>query len=284
MIEAPFNPAKLNSLREWIRSCQRVLIAYSGGVDSSLVLRVATEELEQEALGIMAVSPSLPDSERQQAVELAQVMGARLKLVPTQETDDVRYQANGTNRCFHCKDHVYQTLRRYADSHGFDRVIDGMNVEDTLDVRPGRAAAKLHGIESPLHVLGFTKEDIRAAAHHLGLSNWNKPAAACLASRIPYGTTVTPELLSQVERAEGALHALGFPELRVRHHGDTARIEVPETCFDDMMVRRTEVIAALKANGYTYVTLDLQGLRSGSMNEVLAGRQQQSGVILAQQV
>ena len=272
MIEAPFNPEKLNRLRAWMRSCQRVLVAYSGGVDSSLVLRVATEELEQEALGIMAVSPSLPDSERQQAVELGQVMGARLKLVPTAETEDVRYQANAPNRCFHCKDHVYQTLRRYADDHGFEHVVDGMNVEDTLDVRPGRAAAKLHGIESPLHDLGFTKADIRAAARHLGLSNWNKPAAACLASRIPYGTAVTSELLGRVERAEAALLDLGFHELRVRHHGDVARLEVPEAAFDLVLSKRMEVIAALKASGYTYVALDLQGLRSGSMNEVLAGR------------
>ena len=283
MIEAPFNPDKLNRLRQWIRSCNRVLVAYSGGVDSSLVLRVATEELEQEALGILAVSPSLPDSERQQAVELAQVMGARLKLVPTHETDDVRYQANGANRCFHCKDHVYQTLRRYADDHGFDRVLDGMNVEDTLDVRPGRAAAQLHGIESPLHDLGFSKADIRDAARYLGLGNWNKPAAACLASRIPYGTTVTTELLGQIERAEAALHLLGFNELRVRHHGDVARIEVPEACFDEVLAHRAEVVAALNACGYTYVALDLQGLRAGSMNEVLAARKP-PGIILAQQV
>ncbi len=272
MIEVPFNAEKLNRLREWLRSSQRVLVAYSGGVDSSLLLRVATEELEQEALGIMAVSPSLPDSERQQAVELAQVMGARLKLLPTSETDDARYQANGPSRCFHCKDHVYHTLRRYADDHGFDHVIDGMNVEDTLDVRPGRAAAKLHAIESPLHDLGFTKADIRAAARHLGLENWNKPAAACLASRVPYGTTVTPGLLGQIERAEAALFDLGFHELRVRHHGDVARIEVPEAAFDRVLRQRAEIIAALKSAGYTYVSLDLQGLRSGSMNEVLAGR------------
>ena len=165
-------------------------------------------------------------------MELAQVMGARLKLLPTQETEDVKYQANAPNRCFHCKDHVYRTLRRYADDHGFDVIADGMNVEDTLDVRPGRAAAKLHEIRSPLHDLGFTKADIRDAARHLGLSNWNKPAAACLASRIPYGTKVTNELLGQVEQAEAALHMLGFSELRVRHHGTVARIEVPEDTFD----------------------------------------------------
>ncbi len=272
MTAPPFNPAKLNALRAHLRSLGRALIAYSGGVDSTLVLRVATEELEMEALGIMAVSPSLPESERQQAVELAQVMGARLKLLPTAETEDERYQANQPNRCFHCKDHVYGALRRYADDHHFDHILDGMNTDDTLDVRPGRAAAKLHEIDSPLHDLGFSKEDIRAAAHHLGLPNWNKPAAACLASRIPYGTPVTTALLGQVERAEAALTSLGFHELRVRHHGDVARIEVPDNEFDHMLSARAEVTSALKSAGYIYVSLDLQGLRQGSMNEVLAAR------------
>lgn len=272
MIEQPYNPELLNRLRLWLRDAKRVLVSYSGGVDSSLVLRVATEELEQEAMGIMAVSPSLPEGERQQAVELAQVMGARLKLIHTTETDDPRYQANGANRCFHCKDHVYQVLRRYADEHHFDRVVDGMNVEDTQDVRPGRAAAKLHGIESPLHELGFTKTDIRDAARHLGLSNWNKPAAACLASRVPYGTAVTPDLLHRIEIAEASLNDLGFDELRVRHHGDVARLEVPEASFDEVMLQRSKLVELVKRAGYTYVSLDLQGLRHGSMNEVLAAR------------
>ena len=272
MIDHPYNTEKLDLLRAWMRDAKRVMVAYSGGVDSSLLLRVATEELEQDALGIMAVSPSLPDGERQQAVELAQVMGARLKLLPTQETDDVKYQANAPNRCFHCKDHVYRALRRYADDHHFDVIADGMNVEDTLDVRPGRAAAKLHDIQSPLHDLGFTKTDIREAARYLGLSNWNKPAAACLSSRIPYGTPVTVERLSQVERAEQALHGLGLHELRVRHHDSVARLEVPESSFDEVMHRRAAVIAAIKDAGYTFVSLDLQGLRCGSMNEVLAAR------------
>lgn len=272
MIEPVFNPEKLQRLRAWMQSQRRVLVAYSGGVDSSLVLRVATEELEHEALGIMAVSPSLPDGERQQAVELAQIMGAQLKLLPTHETEDPKYQANAANRCFHCKDHVYGALRQYADRRGFDCIADGMNVDDTLDIRPGRAAARLHGISSPLHDLGFNKADIRAAARYLDLPNWNKPAAACLASRIPYGTTVTVERLGQVERAEAALFDLGFRELRVRYHGDVARIEVPETEFSAVIQQRQQLIDSLKNAGFVYVSLDLQGLRSGSMNEVIGMR------------
>ena len=272
MIEPSFNPEKLQRLRAWMQNARRVLVAYSGGVDSSLVLLVATEELEHEALGIMAVSPSLPEGERQQAVELAQVMGARLKLLPTSETDDPKYQVNAPNRCFHCKDHVYGALRQYADQRGYDIIADGMNVDDTLDVRPGRAAARLHSIVSPLHELGFNKEDIRAAARHLDLPNWNKPAAACLASRIPYGTSVTVERLGQVERAEAALFDLGFRDLRVRYHGDVARIEVPEEEFDAVLKQRQALVESLKNAGFVYVSLDLQGLRNGSMNEVLGAR------------
>jgi pyridinium-3,5-biscarboxylic acid mononucleotide sulfurtransferase len=268
----PYPADKLEALRRWLAQHPRLAVAYSGGVDSSLLLRVATEVLGKECVGLLAVSPSLSESERKQAVELAEVMGAKLKLIHTTETEDPRYKANAPNRCYFCKDNVYAQLSDWAESHSITHLADGMNVEDTLDVRPGRAAAKERGVLSPLHELGFTKMEIRAAAKHLGLSNWNKPAAACLASRIPYGTPVTVELLSQVEQAESALHALGFREMRVRHHGELARVEVPEEDFDPIMQKRERIITALKATGYTYVTLDLQGLRMGSMNEVLANR------------
>jgi uncharacterized protein len=264
--------SKLNLLLHWLTNAKRVLVAYSGGVDSSLLLYAATKTLGPEALGILAVSPSLPEAEHQQAVELAKAIGARLEQIQTKETHDPKYQANAVNRCFHCKDHVYGALRLYANEHHYEHVIDGMNLEDTLDLRPGRAAAKLHGIQSPLHEIGFSKADVRAAAKKLGLSNWNKPAAACLASRIPYGTTVTPKLLSQIERAEMAVLALGFHELRVRHHGDVARLEVPEKCFPDVLIKREELLQALKTVGYTYIALDLEGLRHGSMNEVMTAR------------
>jgi uncharacterized protein len=186
--------------------------------------------------------------------------------------NDPAYQANAPNRCYFCKDHVYRALRQYAEQHGIAHVLDGMNAEDTLDVRPGRAAARELQILSPLHDLGFSKQDVRYFAKALGLPNWNKPAAACLASRVPYGTSVTPKLLSQIERAEAALFDLGFRELRVRHHGDVARLEVPEADLIHALQEREAITTALRATGYTYITLDLAGLRSGSMNEVLKAR------------
>lgn len=263
----------IEKLQARLHSLGRVAVAYSGGVDSALLLHVAVQALgAPNVVALLAVSPSLPVAEKEAAVALAQQIGARLELLPTGETDDPAYQANAPNRCYFCKDHVYRALRSYAATHEFVHVLDGMNAEDTLDLRPGRAAARELGILSPLHELGFTKQQVRAAARTLGLPNWDKPAAACLASRVPYGTSVTPRLLSQIERAEAALFDLGFRELRVRHHGDVARLELTEADLPRALQQRHQITAALRAVGYVYVTLDLLGLRTGSMNEVLQGR------------
>lgn len=251
----------------------RVAVAYSGGVDSTLVLKASLDALGAEnVIALLAVSPSLPQSEKDEAIALAQQLGARLELLPTAEVNDPAYQANAPNRCYFCKDHVYRALRQFAEQHDIDHVLDGMNAEDTLDVRPGRAAARELHILSPLHDLGFSKQDVRHFARALGLPNWDKPAAACLASRVPYGTSVTPKLLSQIEQAEAALFDLGFRELRVRHHGDVARLEVPEADLLRALQHREAITTALRTTGYTYITLDLAGLRSGSMNEVLKAR------------
>lgn len=248
-------------------------MAYSGGVDSTLVLKAALDALGPEnVVALLAVSPSLPQSEKDEALALARQLGARIEMLATEETNDPAYQANAPNRCYFCKDHVYRALRQFGQQHDFPHVLDGMNAEDTLDVRPGRAAARELQILSPLHELGFSKNDVRETARALGLPNWDKPAAACLASRVPYGTSVTPKLLSRIERAEAALFDLGFRELRVRHHGDVARLEVPEEDLPRALHLREEITTALRAVGYVYVTLDLGGLRSGSMNEVLKGR------------
>lgn len=260
---------KLHRLREEIAELGRVIVAFSGGVDSSLVLKVAVDCLKDDALGVLAVSPSLPQSEKDEAVELAKSIGAKLELVETREVEDASYAANAPNRCFFCKDHVYAALRRDADRLGIPHVLDGMNAGDTLDLRPGRAAAVKHGVRSPLHDLGFTKADVREAAKSLGLPTWDKPAAACLSSRIPYGTPVTADLLRRIEAAEAYVRSLGFRDLRVRHHGDIARLEIPPAEFAEVMTQQQNLTGGLKALGWLYVTLDLEGLRTGSMNEVL---------------
>lgn len=262
---------KMHRLRGELACLQRVVVAFSGGVDSTFLLKMAHDVLETDALAMLAVSPSLPRREREEALRTAEQIGAELVIIDTLEVENADYAANAPNRCFFCKDHVYAALRRCADEHGILHVLDGMNADDTLDVRPGRAAALKHGVRSPLNELGFTKEEVREAAKSLGLEVWDKPAAACLSSRVPYGTPVTPDLLARIESAEDYLHSLGFAEFRVRHHGDIARIEVPVALFQKAVVRQTELVGGLKALGWLYVTLDLEGLRQGSMNEVLPG-------------
>ena len=260
---------KLEQLRQWFRSKDRVAVAYSGGVDSTVVLKVAHDELGHRTTAFLAVSESLPGSEKDSAIALAHSMGANLRILATTETSDPRYQVNAPNRCYYCKQNVYSTIRSVA---GDDLIVDGMNADDTQDVRPGRAAARELGIMSPLCELGFRKEDVRAAARELRLSNWDKPAAACLASRVPYGSPVTIPILAQIEKAELMLKEIGFSDLRVRHHGDVARLEVPDSELAHAIQERARIQDAMKAVGFVYVTLDLEGLRSGSSNEVLKSR------------
>ena len=264
---------KLDHLLAWMAKHERVVVAYSGGVDSSLVLAAATQTLGRSAIAVMAVSPSLPESERLEALQVAARMGTEVQQITTHETEDSRYQANALNRCYFCKSHVYSALKDFAARLPDAVLVDGMNAEDTLDLRPGRAAARELEVHSPLHDLGFSKADVREAARSLGLTNWNKPAAACLASRIPYGTPVTSALLGQVERAEAALKPFGFTTLRVRHHGDLARVEVAPEDFGILLEQRRAVHQALLASGYTYSAMDLMGFRSGSANEVISQHQ-----------
>jgi uncharacterized protein len=272
---------KLSELKRIFRELESVVVAYSGGVDSTLALRVAHEILGEGAMAVTAVSASLPQCERAEAKQIAEQIGARHLLIESHETEDDRYLANAPNRCYFCKTEVYDLLLDLARKEGFRYVVDGTNADDPYDHRPGRQAAREHGVRSPLQEAGLTKADIRRLARGYGLPNWDKPAAACLSSRIPYGNLISLEALSQVEQAELALRKMGFRQLRVRHHDQVARIEVEEEDFQRVLAQREEILATLKGLGFTYVTLDLAGFRSGSMNEATKsnGRRKTAPVI-----
>ncbi len=277
LVELDVVPAELSSdlhakwqrLQSILRLLRRVLVAYSGGIDSTLVLKVAHDVLGEDALGVISDSPSLPRRELRDALDVARLIGARIRIVYSDELDDPNYAANPLNRCYFCKFHLHSHLWRIAHEEGYAHIVDGTNLDDVGDYRPGQQAARELGVHSPLREAGLTKADVRALARYLGLPNWNKPAMACLSSRIPYGTPVTREALRRVEQAEDALHRLGFEQLRVRHHDILARIEVPLDVFPRVLESRERIIAAVREAGYTYVTLDLDGFRSGSSNEVL---------------
>ncbi len=261
---------KQKRLREILEEMESVAVAYSGGIDSTLLLKLAYDSLgEERVVALTAVSPSVPERELEEAQAIAQAIGARHVLIESHEAEDPRYLANTPNRCYFCKTNVYEELIDYAQGEGYPSLIDGTNADDMDDHRPGRRAALERGVRSPLQEAGLTKAEIRNLARALELPNWDKPAAACLSSRIPYGTAITTEMLSQVERAELVLKEMDFGQLRVRHHDDIARIEVPPDEFEEVLAVRDQIVEELQALGYTYVTLDLAGFRSGSMNEAI---------------
>jgi pyridinium-3,5-biscarboxylic acid mononucleotide sulfurtransferase len=260
---------KYEKLKEILSAMDSVVIAYSGGTDSTLVLKVAHDVLSDKAIAMTAVSPSLPASDRIEAMEIARQIGVQHILIDTNETSDPDYLANTPNRCFFCKKETYGKLADYARSHGYSVIIDGNNADDTGDFRPGRQAASEYHVRSPLLEAGLTKNEIRQLSRELGLPNWDKPAAACLSSRVPYGTKINLEMLSQVEHAEAVLHGMGLRQLRVRHHGQVARIEAEPADFPRLIEQRGQIVSALKELGFTYISLDLAGFRSGSMNDTL---------------
>jgi len=260
---------RLTVLRDRLEELDRVVVAFSGGADSAFLAWVAHDTLGVErATAVTAVSPSLAGFEHADCAALAEEWGLRWVEVPTDEMTQAAYQRNDGDRCFHCKDALMDAVLPLAEAAG-SVVTLGVNLDDLGDHRPGQRAASGRGAVFPLVEAGFTKDDVRSMSRELGLRTWDKPAAACLASRVPYGTPVTMGVLGTVERAETALRALGFDDLRVRHYGELARLEVPVDALDRVLSLRTDVIDAVRAAGYRYVTLDLEGLRSGNLNQAL---------------
>lgn len=269
--ESELSASKEGKLRELLRSFGSVIVAFSGGVDSAYLAYVANQELGERALAATGDSASYPAFQRDLADKLTTQFGLFHEIILTEEFDDSNYTSNPANRCYYCKSELYTKLDRLARERGFEVICDGTNADDIGDFRPGREAARELGVRSPLLECGMTKSEIRELSRRAGLPTWNEPASACLSSRVPYGEVVTIEKLSMVDKAEMALKRLGFRQVRVRHHGDVARIEVAEgempRALDSEMARRMS--ASLKELGFKYVTLDLEGYRTGSLNEAL---------------
>ena len=264
--------SRLSELESLLRDMGSMVVAYSGGVDSTFLAVVAQQVLGDKALAVTASSPLYPEAEVRSAQELARRFGLRHLVIQTQELDNPLFVANSPDRCYYCKQELFRQLQEIAAREGLRWVADGSNHDDLADHRPGRKAAAELVVRSPLCEVGLTKDEIRHLSRDMGLPTWDKPSLACLASRLPYGTQVTADVVNRIGRAEDCLRRLGVRQVRVRHHGETARIEVDSDSMAILLARRQEVVAQLQKLGYTYISLDLQGYRSGSLNEVLRSR------------
>jgi pyridinium-3,5-biscarboxylic acid mononucleotide sulfurtransferase len=262
--------AKYHLLQKIINELGDALVAYSGGVDSTLLLKVCVDALGPErVLAFVAVSETYPEKEVEAACQLTKSLGVKCEIVRTTEMEDENFVANTKDRCYHCKLHLFEDALKLAETRGFRNVVEGSNVDDQGDYRPGRRAIAEKKIRSPLLEAGLTKSEIRTLSERLGLPTYNKPSMACLASRVPYGTKINERILQMIERSEEFLATLGIGQVRVRYHSGIARVEVEENDFDIVLDHKDEIVAALRNFGFMYVTLDLKGYRTGSMNEVL---------------
>lgn len=263
--------AKATALAERLRGAGRVLVAFSGGVDSSYLAWAAHQALGDDALAVTAVSPSYPTAHRRVAEQVVREFGLAHRFVETHEMQSAAYRANAPDRCYHCKSELFDVLGALRDELAFGAVAYGVNTDDTGDFRPGHRAATEHGVLSPFLDVGLAKAEIRALSRAAGLPSADLPASACLSSRLPYGTEVTPERLAQVEEGEERLRALGFRQVRLRHHGELARVEIDPAelprALDPTLARA--IVAAIKPLGFRFVSLDLEGYRTGALNEVL---------------
>jgi uncharacterized protein len=263
---------KLTELRSLLQDMGGIVLGYSGGVDSAFLAMVAQQELGERAVAVVALSESYAEREREAALELAARFGIQVRTVEARELDNPNYTANPTNRCYYCKDELFRHLRAVAEETGIPHIAYGAIADDLGDHRPGAVAAKEYGARAPLQEVGLWKNEIRLLSRKLGLPTWDKPSLACLSSRIPYGTPVTAELLRRLDAAEAFLHDLGFRQVRVRHHDTIARIEVDRGEFPHILAPEVSdnIVARFKELGYTYVSLDLAGYKSGSMNAGIA--------------
>jgi uncharacterized protein len=259
--------SKFAHLRQILSQIDTPLVAFSGGVDSTLLMKVAHDVRSDQSTAVIAISPTLPGHELAEARKLAFEMGWKLVELESGEMELPNFTANTPRRCYFCKDHRYRQLNQYAAENGYSAVLDGSNQDDLEDYRPGQQASRERGIRSPLQEAGLSKREIRSLAKELDLPNWDKPSSACLASRIPYGTPLTEDLLHRIGQAESALADLGFKQFRVRYHGQVARIEVPVGDFIRVLDQKDQIIRTLEKIGFDYITLDLEGFRSGSMNK-----------------
>jgi uncharacterized protein len=275
---AALNPGALREKQDRLfrilRSLGRVLVAYSGGTDSAYLAWAAREVLGDNAIAITADSPSIPESHKRDAADFARRYGIRHEFIPSHEFDNPAYVANNPDRCYHCKDELFRRMEQIAPRYGGAVIVYGVNTDDLGDYRPGQNAARLHGVKAPLVEAGLSKAEIRELSRLAGLPTWDRPAAACLSSRVPYGTPVTPDVLKRIELAEERIRELGFRQFRVRYHNDVARLEIDRGEMEralslEMFDRLSEIFRGL---GFLYSALDLRGYRQGALNEALGGR------------